>query len=100
MECGSDEFELDHYKEHSYNEYELYFGIRLILCDYCDVDFGSYDPTHLGFSKGTKIGYEDFKFVREIKDKELKLDKYCLKCEHRLPFLKFIEQCRIINEYK
>lgn len=100
MECGSDEFELDHYKEHSYNEYELYFGIRLILCDFCDVDFGSYNPTHFGFTKGTKIGYEDFKFVREINDKELKLDKYCPKCEHRLPFLKFIEQCRLINESK
>lgn len=72
MECGGDDFELDHYTEHHYKEYELYFGQRLILCDFCDVDFSSYDPTYFGFPRGRRIGLQDWNFVREIKDKELR----------------------------
>lgn len=96
-ECGADDFELDHYKEHKYHEYVLYHGIKLVLCDFCDVDFGSYDPTHLGFEKGRSIGYEDFEFVREITDVKMVHGKYCPECNSNLPFLKFIRDCRIAN---
>lgn len=98
MDCGAYEFELDHYKKHTYKEYELFFGLRLILCDFCDVDFGSYHPSHFGFTNGKRSGYGDFNFVREIPDKSLRIDKYCPDCKQRLPFLKFIAKCREINE--
>jgi hypothetical protein len=97
MECGADDFELDHYKEHEYKVYEVYFGQRLILCDFCEVDFASYDPTYFGFPKGRPIGLKDWSFVREITEKELRKDKYCSNCQHRLPFLKFVEVCRREN---
>lgn len=98
MECGSDDFEQDHYKEHDYAEYELYFGQRLILCDFCQVDFSSYDPTYFGFSLGTRLGLNDFQFIREITDVELRKDKCCPECGQRLPFLKFVEACRRANK--
>ena len=55
MECGGDDFELDHFKEHNYTEYEIFFDQRLVLCDFCDVDFGSYDPTYFGFKKKRRL---------------------------------------------
>src|SRR4028119_1295081 len=87
MECGADDFERDHYQSHDYTEYETYFGQRLILCDFCDVDFGSYDPTYFGFPKDRRLGLEEWNFIRDISDKELRPDKYCPECKHRLPFL-------------
>ena len=98
MECGSVELELDHFKNHDYKEYELYFGQRLILCDFCVVDFSSFDPTYFGFSAGKKLGFGDWAFIQDIHNKNLRKDKYCPQCKHRLPFLKFVYKCRQENE--
>lgn len=98
MECGGDEIELDHYQEHTYREFEAYFKQKLILCDFCDVDFGSYNPAHFGFKKGKKINYTDFNFVKEITDKSLRLDAFCPSCNHSLGFLNFISICRSENK--
>lgn len=98
MECGGDEFELDHYREHSYKEYEVYYGQRLVFCDFCEVDFGSYDPTYFGFPQGTRLGLDDWEFVKYVEDKELRKDKYCPNCQHRLPFLKFVDKCQQENK--
>ena len=97
MECGGDDFELDHFKRHNYSEYELFFQQRLILCDFCDVDFGSYDPSYFGFKKEKKIGIEHFNFIRDINNKEMTTDLYCTKCNYRLSFLKFVDKCRSEN---
>lgn len=97
MECGGDDFEKEHYKDHIYREYEAYFGQRIVLCDFCDVDFGSCDPVYFGFEKGKRVGYEDFNFVKEINDLEIRKDKYCPKCKHRLIFLTFVQKCRENN---
>lgn len=96
-ECGADDFELDHFKEHKYHEYVLYHGLRLVLCDFCDVDFGSYNPTYFGFQKGERISYKDFQIVREITDIKMTKGKFCPKCSYNLPFLKFVNECRVKN---
>ncbi len=97
MECGADNSELRHYKEHEYKEYELYFGQRLILCDFCEVDFSSSDPTYFGFPKEKQMNIDQWSFIRVIKDKELRKDKFCPACNHRLPFLNFVKVCRDKN---
>jgi hypothetical protein len=97
MECGGNETELNHYQEHQYNEYELYFQQRLVLCGFCAVDFSSFDPTFFGFEKGKRLGLQDFSFVREVRNKELRLDKFCPSCNYRLPFLNFMLKCRKEN---
>ena len=98
VSCGGLEVELGHYKHHVFREYELYFKQRLILCNFCDVDFGSYAPSYFGFLKSQSIGFQDFNHVREISDKELRKGKYCPECKHRLPFLNFVQYCREENE--
>lgn len=98
MNCGRYESKLNQNKNRQYREYELYFQQRLILCNFCDVDFSSYDPTYFGFKKDKKLGLGDFNFVKEMLDKSLKKDKYCPACKHRLPFLKFIQKCRAENK--
>jgi len=96
-ECGADDFERNHFKEHKYHEYVLYHELRLVLCDFCDVDFGSHDPTYFAFERGKRIGYEDFELVREVVDIKMVKGKYCPECNYNLPFLKFVRDCRIKN---
>ncbi|OGS87194.1 MAG: hypothetical protein A2724_06800 [Fluviicola sp. RIFCSPHIGHO2_01_FULL_43_53] len=98
MNCGGNSTKLNHYRTQKFTEYEVYFDQRLILCDFCDVDFSSYDVTYFGFKKGKRIGLNDFNFVKEIPNNELHFDHFCPKCLHRLSFLKFIKKCRIENE--
>jgi len=98
MNCGGNNEEPSHYRTHKFTEYEVYFDQRLILCDFCDVDFSSYDATYFGFKTGKRIGLNDFNFVKEITNKELYFDHFCPKCLHRKPFLEFIKKCRIENE--
>ncbi len=98
MECGADEFELDHYLTHEYTEFEAYFGQPVILCDFCVADFASYDPAYFGFSKGRKISSSDWTFVRRIIDIQLAPQHYCPNCSHLLSFMTFVEGCRQGNE--
>ncbi|MFK7948986.1 MAG: hypothetical protein AB8G11_15445 [Saprospiraceae bacterium] len=95
MDCGGNDKELDHYKEHIYTEYEIINNQRLTLCNFCAVDFGSYSPTTFGLKK--RIGFENFNFVKSV-GKSLRLDKYCPECNHRLPFLNFVMACRLKND--
>jgi hypothetical protein len=98
MECGANDAGIANHRHTSYHEYELYFGFRLILCDFCYVDFGSYDPTHFGFPRDKKIGLQDFSFIKDVTCKDLFLDKCCPSCEQRLVYLKFIQHCREKNK--
>ncbi len=97
MDCGGDEFELDHYLEHRYTQYETYFGSLITLCNYCETDFRSYKPTYFGFHKNKRPSIQDFNFIRELKDPKLSTDKFYLTYNQRSAFLKFTEHCRIQN---
>ena len=96
MDCGGNEKELDHYKEYTYTEYQIIDNLHLTLCNFCDVDFGSYHPTYFGLNK--QLGYQHFNFVKTIADKNLRLDKYCPECQHCLSFLNFVVACRAKND--
>ena len=91
MDCGAN----PNSSKGKYVEYEVLFGLKLTLCEFCSVDFGSYDPMYFGLDKNEKIGFEYFNFVKEVSNTVKLKDKYCTECEHRLAFLKFIEKCRI-----
>jgi len=96
MDCGGAESELDHYKQHTYKEYEIAFGERLILCDFCDVDFGSYKRDFFGFTN-KHSGFEHLQFVRDIHDKSLRKGYFCSSCHMTHSFLKFVAVCREKN---
>lgn len=97
MDCGGEESEKDHYTEHEYKEWEVLFGERLILCNFCDADFASYKTDFFGFKNGRSIGFEHFNFIKDIRDKKLKIGWYCSSCQMTHSFLNFVAVCRENN---
>ena len=95
-DCGHMPEEIDHLHQgqHDYKIYEVYHGLRLQLCDFCDVDFGSYKPEYLGFKHGRGIGWENFAFVAEVHSPTVEKDKFCPECDRRLKFLTFLRDMR------
>lgn len=95
-ECGAVPQELEHFKsgKHSYAEYEVFPRLKLKLCNFCDVDFGSHDPTFFGLSRSARIGYEFMRLVQPIQEPALGKDKFCPSCNLRLTFLRFVHEAR------
>ena len=96
FDCGHDTAELDHLAEglHSYAEV-LAFGVSIVLCDFCQVDFSSYDPEYFNRTRSTKLGIEEFVFVRELREPGRAKDKFCVRCRRRLAFLRFVGAVRL-----
>jgi hypothetical protein len=78
---------------HTYDEIET-LGARAVLCDFCQSDFSSFDPTYFGRPAGTPMGRPHIQFVRTIRDPRPGVDKFCPQCQHRLAFLRFVVQAR------
>ena len=98
-DCGWDPEELRHLEEgqHTYSTWEVYKGLRLTLCDFCSVDFGSYLPEYFGFKDNTRISLDSFEFVRNVENPAAAMDKFCPECSARLRFLEFLRDIREIN---
>jgi hypothetical protein len=96
MDCGHRPEEIEHTLagRHTYAEMRIFDDLSLVLCDFCQVDFGSYYSTYFGAPVGTRIGYQKMQFVRDVEDQFIKPDKYCPECDRRLPFLKFLKKAR------
>jgi hypothetical protein len=95
-DCGHLEEEIKHFKEgkHKYNIYNIYNGLKLQLCNFCDVDFGSYKSEYLGFATNRRIGYENFELVLSVENPMIKKSKFCPECQKGLIFLNFIHDLR------
>jgi len=100
MECGHLEEEIQHAIEgkHTYSEMRVFNDLCLILCNFCQVDFGSYKSETFNLAKGKRIGFENMQFLREITDHSIRKDKVCSNCMSRLPFLKFLSEVREFNK--
>ena len=81
----------------TYSEYRIFESIEASFCDFCVLDFGSYDPTYFGLPKGTKIGYEKMQFLKSIEKPSVGKDKYCPSCNRRLAFIRFLLRARDEN---
>ncbi len=101
-DCGWDPREINHLHQgiHTYETYEVYQGLHLTLCNFCAVDFGSYQSEYFGLSNGKRIGFKHFRFVRELADPQVIKDKFCPHCSARLTFLKFLNEIRNLNSNK
>lgn len=95
-DCGGDPAELLDFKNevHTYTTYEVADGLRLTLCDFCAVDFGSYTPEYLG---DKKFEISSFGFIKQLDNPQVVKDKFCPECEKRLTFLKFVAEVREMN---
>ena len=100
MECGSNPREIEDVRagKHTYAEYRIFGKLSLVLCNICQADFSSYDPTYFGLPHGRRVGLENrrWEFVRDVQPVITK-DKCCVKCGYRLPFLEFIVRARELN---
>ena len=97
-DCGAFPDELDHCRagKHTYAEYEVFPGVRAVFCNFCDVDFGSYDQTFFGLPRGKRVDYGCMQFVRKVAP-VIGKDKYCPECRRRLAFLRFVVEAREVN---
>lgn len=98
-DCGWDEKKLKDFQpdKHVYTTYDIYKGLQLTLCNFCDVDFGSYKSEYFGFTNERRIGFQDFHFIKEIKHPQIAKDKFCPICSARLTFLNFVFDIRALN---
>ncbi len=96
-DCGHDPVELGHFAagKHTYDEVAL-LGARAVLCDSCQVDFGSYDPTYFGRPPGQHLG-RDIHLIRRLDAPSALRDKFCPACQHRLAFVQFVQSARSAN---
>ena len=95
MECGGEPIELQHLAEgrHTYAELRVFGELALVLCDFCQVDFGSRDPAFFGLPRHARIGFDKMQFLRDVPATPGH-DKYCPDCGLRLAFLKFVVAAR------
>ncbi len=99
MECGSATGEIDEARdgEHTYAEYRVFGDLSLVLCDFCQADFSSWDPTYFGLPLGRSVGMaRGWQFIRSVEPVITK-DKCCAKCGHRLSFLEFVIHARELH---
>jgi hypothetical protein len=99
MECGCEPEEIEEAKSgyHTYAEYRIFGDLSLVLCNFCQADFSSYDPTYFGLPLGTRIGMQrGWQFVKNVPPTIAK-DKCCPVCRHRLPFLEFVTAARALH---
>ena len=95
FDCGWDPGELEHLADGkpTYTEV-LAFGIPIVVCNFCLVDFSSYDPAYVNRPAWTKLGLGEFVEVRAITNPSQGEDKFCPGCRRRLAFLKFLAKVR------
>lgn len=98
-DCGAKPGEIDDFNQkiHTYTVYEVYKALRLTLCDFCAVDFGSYKPGYFGIRADTKLEFGGFNMIRQLENPQVVKDKFCPECEKRLTFLKFVAEVREMN---
>jgi len=98
MDCGFDPAEIEHARtgKHTYEEWRIFGGLSLVLCNFCSADFGSYDPTFFGLPRSSRIDTARWEFVRELQPVITK-DKCCVHCGYRLPFLEFVTHARELH---
>ncbi len=94
-DCGAFPQELEHLAQgiHVYREYEV-LGHPLILCNFCDVDFGSYDPTYFGRLPRERVYLPSFQYLRDIENPSPGKDHYCPTCNRRRAFLEWLAAVR------
>ena len=100
MECGNRVKEVEHAREgkHTYAEVQIFGDLTLVLCEFCQVDFGSFNPEVFGLPRGTRIGYDKMQFLRDVTEVRIAKDKVCPQCEYRLPFLRFVQRAREFHQ--
>ncbi|HKG22263.1 MAG TPA: hypothetical protein VKC34_10210 [Blastocatellia bacterium] len=99
MECGNDPHEVEHAiaRRHTYAEMRIFGDVTLVLCGFCQVDFGAFNPTFFGLSRESLLEFREMEFLSAVEEIYIRRDSYCPRCGYRLPFLSFIQKVRELN---
>jgi hypothetical protein len=99
MKCGNIPEEIEHALagKQPYAEMRLFGDLTLVLYDFCQLDFGSSDPTFFGLPREARIGDDKMQFLRTVEKVFICKDKCCPQCGYRLPFLKFVRKARELH---
>ncbi len=99
MECGGDPREMKHLQEgtHSYGKVMLFGKFPIVLCDFCQIDFGTYPSYFFGLPRRKHLGFDDVTFVSEVPAIAGE-DLYCSDCGYRLAFLNIVRDIRAVSE--
>lgn len=99
-DCGHDPAEFEHLRKgkHTYAKFQV-FGSPIVLCDFCMVDFSSYDPTEFGLARDVRIGLgtSEFQEVKPLHDPGVERDLFCPACHRRLTYLNWLACVRDRN---
>ena len=97
-ECGHVEGEIEHALEgrHTFAEMRIFGGLSVVLCSFCQVDFGSFHAEFFGLSHDAQFGFHTMQFVRDV-PVFIGKDKVCPQCNLRLAFLKFVVAARELH---
>ena len=99
FDCGHRESELHELAagEHEYHLFTV-FGQEIVLCDFCDADFGSYYPSYFGLPGATpgEVNY-DLDLIELVENPQPSTDYVCDSCHHRLAYLKFLAAARRLH---
>ncbi len=100
FDCGHEPRELKELAkgEHTYSLFTIY-GQKLVLCDFCDADFDSYDHDYFGLPERSANNYP-LKHISNLDSPKSSEDSFCKKCDRRLAFLGFLKNIRDINSPK
>lgn len=94
--CGGEAESVEHHLTglHGYAEYELFDGLRIVLCNYCALDFPRQDPELFGLPPDPPLEREDLRLRARLERPEFEQDLYCPACEKRLAYLDFLAAAR------
>jgi hypothetical protein len=97
MDCGARPDELEHFARgrHTFAEWQIFpeLSDRLVLCDFCEVDFQSYYPEYFGLGPKLEPG-RNRQFIRSRRDVEPVDDWVCPECMRRKGFVDFVARAR------
>jgi hypothetical protein len=83
--------------KHTYHAMRIFGNLSLVLCNFHQVDFGSFDPTYFSLPKGTRIGLEKMQFALQVQNVGIEKDKHCPSCRYRLSWLEFVAEARELH---
>lgn len=95
-DCGALPDELNHLRQgdHTYEEYEVFPDMRIVLCNICALEFRLYPAEYFGLPRNTRVGFPDMRLIRTLHDPQREVDKCCPTCGRRLVFLHFVIAAR------
>jgi hypothetical protein len=93
--CGGEPVEVESARSGEHHYALLRIGERqVLLCSFCQEDFGSDEPTWWRADMRAQPGCEKLEYLHAVDQQSTVRDKFCDQCGKRLAYLKFMQSTR------